>query len=177
MSDLSDLIPSLERVVAPPGQFATLYPAAGSNDMLGLLMDGLAEAALDGFFYSAPIIWTDDGITTPDLGRGQQALVVIYAGDRFLKAELKNVNTTTRYKAGSVEYEVQSGASIIAEILRENAARKTQLIIQQSEIGVSAAFMMADSYLINAVGGGWYGEYGYGYGHGYGNYDLPFARG
>lgn len=160
MTDLSNLIPSLQRVVAPPGQFASLYPLAGDNDMLGLLMDGLAEATLDGFFYAQPTVWTDDGITMPDLTRGQQALVVIYAGDTFLKAELKNINTSVTYKAGPVEYQVQTGASIITEILKENAARKQLLIIQQGEIGVSAAFFMADLNLINAIGDPW--EFGRG---------------
>lgn len=157
VSDVSDLVPSLQRAVAPPGQFDTLYPQAGSNDMVGLLLDGLAEATLDGFFVETAVVWTDDGFTTPDLTRAQQALIVIYAAYTFLRSELKNTNTSVTYKAGPVEYQTQSGASVITEILKEISERKKALIIQQSEIGVSAAFHMADSYFINAVGDPWCG--------------------
>lgn len=157
MTDLGDLVASLQRVVAPPGQFDTLYPLASSSDMVGYLTDALAEATLDGFFFDAPITWTDEGITTPDLNRGQQALIVIYGGYTFLKAELKNKTSLSRYKAGPVEYETQQGASVIAGLLQEAADRKKQLILQQSEIGVSAAFHMADAYFINAVGLPWWG--------------------
>jgi hypothetical protein len=158
VTDLSELVPSLQRVVAPPGSFATYYPDAGEGDMTGLLMDGMAQAMLDGFFNHT-LAWTDEGITTPDLTRGQQALVVIYAGDIMLRAAILQTNTSQRYKAGPVEYEVQNGASVLVELLKENAARKKALIDQQSLLGADSAFTMADLYFLNAVGSGRYYDY------------------
>lgn len=153
MTDLADLVPSLQRAVAPPGQFDALYPSAGSNDLLGLLMDALAETVLDGFWFgvSPQITWTDDGITTPDLDRGQQALVVIYAATTFLRTVLQQQSSTTRYKAGPVEYEVQTGASVTAQLLKDLATRKQELIDRVANTTASTAFYMADLYLANAV--------------------------
>lgn len=118
--DLSgDLIDSLKREVNPPG--TDLFPSATDDEWLGHLQDSFWEAKLYGFFAN----YTEaDGTVTPitgttDLDRGFQELIVLFAGARVIRNELKNKNTLFSAKAGSAEFEVQNSANLLIAILRD----------------------------------------------------------
>lgn len=149
MSDLSDAIPSLQRAVATPGTFATTYPDTTEDDLLGCLLDGLAEVQMDGFMnqYS----YTDDGIVTPDLNRGQVALVLIYSACRWVQAELKNIKNSVRYKAGQAEYETSQSANVMNALLNDWTTRKQQILQRGLTAAAGLMFTMADRAFINAV--------------------------
>jgi hypothetical protein len=78
MSDFLDNVESLKRVVATPGTFDTLFPDTTDQDLVGTLLDGIAQAQLDGLLAS--YTYDDTGTVTPDLSAPQSALVILYAG-------------------------------------------------------------------------------------------------
>jgi hypothetical protein len=135
-TDLSTLVDSFKREVATPGTFATTYPSTSENDILGTLADGFAEAQLDGFFptytldpdTSTVTNTADADPTTNGLSLAGQALVVIYAGTRMIRAAFQASKATTRYKAGPVEYETSSSATVVVQLLRDLGDRKKAMI-------------------------------------------------
>jgi hypothetical protein len=76
--DLTDLVPSLKRALAAPGEFDATFPDSTDTDLAGTLADAVAECQLDGFFGNLTLDLTDT-TTTPDLTSPQQALVILYA--------------------------------------------------------------------------------------------------
>lgn len=119
--DLAELIPSLKREVNPPG--TDLFPTATDDDIwLGHLIDSFWEAKLFGFFKTYTS--NSDGLVAPlngliDLGRDWQELIVLFAGGRIIRNELKNTNTSFRAVAGPVEFEVQNSAQLLRDILHD----------------------------------------------------------
>lgn len=120
--DLTDsdlLIAALKREVNPPG--TDLFATATDDEWQGQLQDSFWEARLFGFFAG----YTEsDGIISPisgstDLDRANQQLIVLFAGARVIRNELKNMNTMFRAQAGPVEFEVQNSASLLVAILRD----------------------------------------------------------
>ncbi len=118
--DLADeLVEAVKREVNPPG--IDMFPTADDDDWLGQLRDSFWEAKLYGFFEG----YTEsDGVIAPitgstDMGRDQQALIVLFAGGRVIRNELKNTNTSFRAQAGSVEFEVQNSANLLIAILKD----------------------------------------------------------
>lgn len=149
MSDLSNLVEGLKRLVATPGQFASFYTETTDDDLLGVIMDGLAEAQLDGWMNA--FSYDDNGIVLPDLSRGQGALILMYSAASFVRSQLLNVKNKVSYKAGSVAYETEQSSNILTSLLKQFEDRKEQLLKRALLAGASAAFMMADSYVIKAV--------------------------
>jgi hypothetical protein len=152
VTDLLDYVPALERAVAPPGTFAATFPAAGTDDMVGYLLDGLAEAQMDGFLMDPRLTFTQDGVVTPDLSPGQAALVTMYAGLRLLRATLLNRVGSTRYKAGPVEYETSTGTSLLVALLKEAQDRRDRLLVRLQTLAGGMSFAMGDLYLLKATG-------------------------
>lgn len=154
MTDLADLVDSLKRAVAPPGEFAALYASATDDDVVGQLMDGFAEAQLDGWFTAAwggqKSLDVDLGTVTPDLAQPQQALVVIYSSYRMIYTRLLNLKTRTKYAARGAEYETEQAASILTGLLKQFADRKELLYKKALYSGANAAFSMADGYFLAA---------------------------
>lgn len=172
MTDLGDLVDSLKRAVAPPGEFATLFRSATDDDLIGSLMDGFAEAQLDGFFtpaYSSLFtLDADAGTVTPDLSAAQSALVIIYTAHRVVTTRLLNLKTHTRYAARGAEVENDQAATLLVQLLKDFSARKAALQQKAAYSGVDAAFTMADGYFLAATGR--YGPMG-------GSYDYdPYGR-
>lgn len=149
MTDLADAIPSLQRAVATPGTFATTYADTTDDDLLGCLMDGLAEVQMDGFLNAYAL--DDNGIVTPDLSRGQVALILIYSACRWVQSEIKNVKSSVRYKAGTAEYETSQGTTVLNELLKEWTARKKEILTRGLTAAAGLMFTMADRAFINAV--------------------------
>lgn len=153
MTDLADLAEAFKREVAIPGTFLTAYPSVSDDDIAGALMDAFSEAQLDGFFGSLDLD-VDAGEVTPDLSNAGAALVVMYAGMRMVRQQIRA--TKTRYKAGPVELEQSAGA--LTEELKFLERRKTQLL--QNAIragrGVGSVFTL-DAYAVRAMGNNYYG--------------------
>lgn len=149
-TDLTDLVPALQRAVAVPGTFETVFPESTNDDLAMTLLDGFAEAQLDGFFVS--YISNDDGIVAQDMSRAEQALVVIYASTRVLMSEIRNRKTHKRYEAGSVTFEEDQSASSLVELLKQMKERKKELRSQGIGGNSQRAFFMADQYLARGAG-------------------------
>lgn len=151
MSSLADLIPSLQRFVAPPGLFETYFPNAGDEDMVGSLADGFAECQLKGFFSTYTLDMVGVPSVDPDLTAPQGSLVVLFAGVRILQAEIRNRTTHKRQEANGLVNEVDQGAGVLTELLKEYQQEKKDLIDAVSRVGASDVFVMADAYFINAT--------------------------
>lgn len=151
MSDLNDWVESLKRAVAPPGQFDTYFPDTTDDDLLGSMLDAYGECQLDGFFTSG---WdlTDAGIITPDIGRGQAALLVIFAGVRIIQTQLLNFKSEQKYEAAGAIFDVKTSSNVLTSILKQMNDRKKDLILRLRTNSASSAFSMADAYILKAVG-------------------------
>lgn len=132
--DLADFVEALKREVSPPGSdiFANVHP----NEWVGYLSDAFWEARLDGFLVGYQ---TDEAALgdieivpvspeLPDLDRRGMALVILYAGVKVLRNRILNMNTQFRAKAGSVEFEQQNSATMLAEMLKQLKATKDRII-------------------------------------------------
>jgi hypothetical protein len=146
--DLSDSLDSLRYLVARPGTFTTFYPETTDDMLLQVLVDGMAEAHLEGLLLDYES--DEDGILTPALSSGQVALVTLFASIRFLRAELINRNTSVVYQAGSARYETTQATNILRDILKGLIAQKDRITEVGASSGAGAAFYMADQYLTRA---------------------------
>jgi len=131
-TDIGDVIDPLKREVSPPG--TDLFPDASDDDWFGQLQDSFWEAYLDGVITSTYTM-DDGGLVTPDLPRELQQAIVIYAGIRVVRNELRNLNTTFRAVAGPVEYEQQKSANLLKQILDDLWRRKQLLLDIVAEYG------------------------------------------
>ena len=130
MSDLSVLVEPLKREVAVPGMFATLFPDVLDTDLDGALADSFGQSQLDGWFSKMAIDVTDPAhpLVTPDLSTAGMALVVITAGMRFVRAQIRAQAQSATYKSGPVEYATNYSASAMVQDLKDLEARRTQLL-------------------------------------------------
>lgn len=147
---LSSLAPSLKNALAVPGSFDTTFPDMSGGDILQSLMNGMAEAMLDGFFPD--VDYTDQGALTRVITRPEGALVVIYASAQVISSQLRNTKASTRAKAGPVEFETTTHASVLTTELKRLEDRKKDLRDEVSSAGAGAAFFMADRYMSEVVG-------------------------
>ena len=132
MTALVTLVPALQRELAVPGTFATVFPSTGKKDLVGTLADAFAECQLDQFFPDTVLDTTDDDYnqwaTTPDLSAAGGALIVIYAAMRTLRANFRTLTTSSTYKAGSVEASQSQSATLLKAELDYLVNRKNDLI-------------------------------------------------
>lgn len=141
--DLFDLVESLKREVSTPGS-----TVLGEDDeYLGHLQDSFWEVRLDGML--AGYVETDGSVSpisgTTELGRDLQQLVVLYAGIRIVRNELRQLKTVFRSKAGPVEFETQQAATVLTEILKELREKRHTVLSRLSDLG------SAESFYIDAV--------------------------
>lgn len=148
--DLANLVPSLQRALAAPGEFDTFFPDSTPDDLAGTLADGLAEAQLDGFLSAISLNVTDNS-TDLDLAVPQQALVILYSAARVLAARVSNLKNRTHYKANGVEADSEQSASVLVELLRETAARKKQLLDDARTGRAATFFSMTDLYVAKSL--------------------------
>lgn len=148
--ELADLVPSLQRAVAPPSEFETYFPNTTSGDLGDLLADAVAEAQLDGFL-SGVSLDTATAVVTPDLSTPQQALVILYGMTRVLTTRLSNQKNRTRYKAGSAEAESETSATVLVELLKQARDRKKQLLDDAKAGNLATAFAMVDMYVAKSI--------------------------
>lgn len=148
--DLADLVPSLKRALAAPGEFDTAFPNSTDTDLSGTLADAVAECQLDGFLGTT-VLDVINEVTTPDLNNPQQALVILYAMARVLTARVANLKNRTRYKAGNVEAETEQSSSVLVELLKETRDRKRQLLDDAKQGNLATAFAMVDMYVAKSI--------------------------
>jgi hypothetical protein len=158
MSNLADLVEAFKREVAVPGQFEAEFPDTSDDDLAASLADAFGQARLDGFFGSTQI--TPAGVVTPDLSIAGAALIVIYAGLRMTRTQLRTLRTVQRYKAGPTEYETQQSAAALTEDLKQLERRRQELISQAVRAGRgSGTTFVLDAYVARASSHNFYGGF------------------
>jgi hypothetical protein len=149
MSDFLDNVESLKRVVATPGTFDTLFPDTTDQDLVGTLLDGIAQAQLDGLLAS--YTYDDTGTVTPDLSAPQSALVILYAGAILIRAQLLNLKTHIHYASGTAVFEQDMSTNVLRDLLKDLQARIANVVAIGSDSGAGAAFYMADQYVMSMI--------------------------
>lgn len=129
MTALSSYVDPLKRELAVPGTFDDVFPDTLPNDLIGSLADGFAEAQLWGFFTTLTLT-SDDGdwVTSEDLSGSGGALVTLFTAARILRAQIRNLNTVERYKAGPAEVEFGKAATVLKAELDYINGRIKQLV-------------------------------------------------
>lgn len=155
MTTLEDLIEPLKRAVAVPGTFDTVFPETTDDDLIGLLMDAFAEAQLSRFFPGYSV--AEDGAVTPELQRGEGALVVIFGAVRMLISEIRNRKSHIRYEAKGAVFEQDQAPSVLVQLLKDYQTQKAEILVASRTLAGSA-FYMADQYFLRAVGREGYSE-------------------
>jgi hypothetical protein len=149
VDELADSVTSLKYLVARPGTFTAFYPETTDDMLLQVLIDGMAEAHLEGLLLTYDS--DEDGLLDPALTSGQAALVVLFSAVRFLRAELLNRSTSVDYKAGTANYSATQATNILRDILKGLVAQRDATIrLMGSAGGAGAVFAMADQYLARA---------------------------
>lgn len=125
--NVEDLVEPLKRELSGPGDFDDDFPNSDDDTLGFYISDGFSEAQLDGFLgtYTLDLLTGD---FDPVLELKDSALVVIYAGLRILRSQLRSLAQSAKYVAGPVSYEVSSSASVIKAELEALLARRDQLI-------------------------------------------------
>ena len=137
----SQYIASLQRAVTPLGQTAaTLTPP----QWVGYLTDAFNMAKLDGFMVGYTLddteIVADSGGS--DLDPKFVSLVILYAAIQILQLQILNTNTGFRAKAGPVEFEQQTSATMLAEMLKQLQATKNRIILEINQIGATNTYYL-----------------------------------
>jgi hypothetical protein len=182
--NLFDLVDPLKREVNPPG--GDLFPDATDDAWSGALTDAFWEIRLFGFLNGfeenaaargGPAAFSE-GIVTPtsvtdaayddplgyvtalDLGRELQQLIVLWAAWKIALTRLSGLNTTFRAKAGPVEYETQSAATLLAEILKQLKSRIDYILANLPDrVGTVVFDAMVERSYSQAVGDVWWVSY------------------
>lgn len=150
MTALSTLTDALKRELAVPGTFDDTFPDTADTDLIGALADGFAEAQLNGFFKDTALAQADGAWeTTPDISLAGGALIVIFASMRTIRAQIRNLNSVERYKAGPAEFEIQHAATTLKAELDYLKARLEAIVKNAGkEAAVSAGMASVfDNYL------------------------------
>lgn len=169
MTALSTLAPALKRELAVPGTFDTVFPDTLDEDLVGALADGFGEAQLFGFFGDVTLNLTQDGTgavvdgnTESPLSAAGATLVVIFTSMRIIRAQLRALSSSERYKAGATEFEITRSAMLLRDELKFLRDRLDQLTLQARRPAVSATVM--DNYVArNAQAAQFGGFYSYEY--------------
>lgn len=156
VTDLSDSVAVdwFKREVAVPGTFTSTYPETSDDDVAGALIDGLYRAKLDGMLYG--VDWMNGVDADPDsfelttaIPLQRLALIVIYAGIRFVQNEIKNMATMTKYEApGPLSAETQRSPGVLTERLRELEQMRKDLIDRARRGARGLPVFMHDGYAI-----------------------------
>jgi hypothetical protein len=144
MTAVADLVPALKRELAVPGGYDDLFPDSDDDELAGYLADAFGEAQLYGFFATTTL--DTDLATTPDLSTAGAALVSLFAAMRIIRAQLRNLNASERYKAGSTEYEITRAATVLKQELTFLQQRITDLITAAKRQALTATAYVSDNY-------------------------------
>lgn len=145
--DLIDYVPSLKREIQPPG--VELFASVTNDEWVGYLADAFWEARLDGFLVGYAT--DEDGTAiepltgTTEIPRQQIALIVLYAGIRVLRNKILNTKTMFRGKAGPTEFEQQTSATMLAEMLKQLKETKDRILVELDEFATGVHVLDAFS--------------------------------
>lgn len=154
MSKLEDLVEAFKREVAVPGAFAQDFPSTSDEDLAEALKDAFGMARLDGFFGTTEFD-VATGTVTPDLSVAGASLIVLYAGLRMTRQQLRVLKTVQKYKAGPTEYETEQSAGAIKEDLAQLERRRKELVEQAVRAGRGrGSTFVIDAY--QARGASWH---------------------
>jgi hypothetical protein len=154
MTSLETLVEPLKRELAIPGVFADAFPDTTDDDLLGALADGFAEAQLWGFFSTMTLVENNgDFETSEDLSGAGGALILAFTATRTIRAWLRSLNSSERYKAGPVEYETQRAASMLKAELDYLAKNLQDLILlgQRAQNSAASLATVFDNYQARAT--------------------------
>jgi hypothetical protein len=145
--DLGDLLDPLTREINSPG--VDSFPDATEEELIGHLSDAFWHIVLDGVtafddFTEEDGLVTNTTVGGADLDRGMQQLIVLYAGARIVRNQLKGFENF-RAKAGPVEYETSQSANLLRDILADMNRRIAIILGNLSEYG------RADGYYVDMV--------------------------
>ena len=150
MTDLRTLVEPLKREVAVPGTYDDVFPNTDDNQLAASLADALGEAQLQGFFGDLTLTVTLDSTnaasfeTSKDLSAAGGALLVIFAGMRILRTQLRTISQAATYKAGNVEYSTANMTSVVRDELKALRDRLDLLVLQGRRSG--RAVSVEDGY-------------------------------
>lgn len=114
MTALSSYVDPLKRELAVPGTFDDTFPSTLDTDLVGSLADGFSEAQLWGFFTTLTLMEDNgDWETSEALSGAGGTLVTLFAAGRIIRAQIRALNTTERYKAGPAEVEFGRAATVL----------------------------------------------------------------
>lgn len=151
-TELVTLVEPLKRELAVPGEFPTVFPNTTDDNLTGSLADAFGAAQLDGFFGKSTIDLTTNTVT-PGLSSGGSALILLYAAERIIRAQLRNLKTVTKYEAGGVIYDVEQGVTLLTQELKDLTQRRKDLIALVLRLQrAGQAVYVTDGYLIRAQG-------------------------
>lgn len=149
MTDLRTLVDALKREVAVPGTYDDVFPDTGPDQLAATLADAFAEAQLQGFFGDVSL--TVDATVSPasyetskPLSAAGGALIVLFAGMRILRSQMRTLSQSATYKAGSVEYSTANMTTVIRDELKALRDRLDGLIVDGKRSGRAVA--VADTY-------------------------------
>lgn len=154
MTSLETLVEPLKRELAIPGVFGDTFPDTTDDDLQASLADGFAEAQMWGFFSTMTLSESNGTYTTtPDLSGAGGALVLAFTATRTIRAWLRSLNSSERYKAGPVEYETQRAASMLKTELDYLSKNLQSLILQGQRANNVAASLATvfDNYQARAT--------------------------
>lgn len=159
MSTLADLVEAFKREVAVPGTFSQDFPSTSDEDLEEALKDAYGMARLDGFFGTTEFD-VGTGTVTPDLSVAGASLIVLYAGLRMTRQQLRTLKTVQRFKAGPTEYETQQSAAALTEDLKQLERRRQELVDQAVRAGRGrGATFVLDAYQQRASAWHFYGGF------------------
>jgi hypothetical protein len=148
MSNLALLVGSLKREVAVPGTFDTLFPDTADTDLAGTLLDAFWTARIDGWF---PLVDVDSsGLTTPDMSRDAQQLVVLYAAYTVIRTQLGNLASRRTYKVGNIEVTTEHAATVLKQQL-DGARKRIEDILLYARTGSGTKVTTFDGYALRAL--------------------------
>jgi hypothetical protein len=167
-TDLSTLVEPLKRELAVPGEFPSVFPNTSDDDLTGKLGDAFAQAQLYGFF-GAQVLDADAATVTPGISSGGGAMVILYAAESVIRAQLRSLKTHEKYESAGSSYEVEQAATVLkAELDALRDRRNDLLALIQRQIRGGRSVYVSDAYVTRAFGyypSGYFGELGSFYGY------------
>ena len=171
--DLGDFLLSFQYEINPPGQ--NLYPSMTEDESLQRLIDAFWSLRLSGLDFLAsftcddnglispqttgntppglqnyiPVAWFEDG-TSGDIGREIVQAILLFAHLKVLVTVMENANTSTTYRAGSVESSVSKSSSIYQAALKTVMSQIDIVLTRLSDLG-STNVMVLDAVIDNTV--------------------------
>jgi hypothetical protein len=159
MTALTTLVEPLKRELAVPGVFDDAFPDTTDSDLAASLADGFSEAQLFGYFTDMSLGLAPDFETSKELSAAGGALVLLFTSMRIIRAQMRALTTSERYKAGPTEFEIQRSANLLRDELKYLQTRLDSLIVtaQRAARGARSASVI-DGYWARqtAMFGGFY---------------------